>query len=81
LKANVLTEEAAYYTSPIDKDLTFMLRNTSTNPKEWYVTVKRGRLPLSLKVDTGATCNVMPKSVFDSLDINVPLEKHANCLI
>ncbi|KAF6016584.1 hypothetical protein EB796_025102 [Bugula neritina] len=32
-KANVLTEEAAY-TSPIDTDLTFMLRNTSTNPKE-----------------------------------------------
>ena len=79
-KANVLTEEAAY-TSPIDTDLTFMLRNTSTNPKEWYVTVKCGRLPLSLKVDTGATCNVMPKSVFDSLDINVPLKKHANCLI
>ncbi|KAF6026232.1 hypothetical protein EB796_015460 [Bugula neritina] len=35
-KANVLTEEAAY-TSPIDTDLTFMLRNTSTNPKEWLL--------------------------------------------
>jgi hypothetical protein len=36
------------------------------------------RVPISLKLDTGATCNILPESHFNSLKVKAPLKK-ATC--
>lgn len=56
-------------TTPGYKHLAYNTTSTtSSTDKEWYVTYKVHDQPLKLKVDTGATCNVMPYSVYKSLN-------------
>jgi len=52
-----------------DPDVVYTLHNAATNQKEWYVDVKCDSNSLQLKVDTGASCNVMPNSVFKHLKL------------
>ena len=40
---------------------------------EWQTTLKIEEKDVKLKLDTGAKCNVLPKSVYDSLQINKKL--------
>ena len=51
----------------------------SSSCKQWFtdVTCKNSQQSLKLKVDTGASDNVMPKSVFNAL-INAKLERLRN---
>jgi len=57
---------------------------TSTSPKsakEWFITVTCDTRQLKIKVDTGASCNVMPKSVYDTLPTKPALRKHEQRLL
>ena len=49
--------------------------------KEWYLTAKCNDKPLRLKVVTGASCNVMLKSVLDFLAPGCQLHKHYTTLV
>ena len=49
-----------------DSDMCYTVDGKQAS-KEWFITVNCNNMPLKLKVDTGASCNVMPKSVFDCL--------------
>lgn len=71
-------DEVVEETKP-ECDMTFTV--SSDNRKEWCITVGCKNKPLKLKVDTGASCNVMPKCVFDSLDLDVPVQKYNKSLI
>lgn len=64
------------------EDITHAINGQSRNKhKEWYVEVDCQGNKIDLKVDTGATCNVMPVSVFRRLTLsNVRAEKHNQAL-
>ena len=41
--------------------------STSKTDDSWFVTVSKDGVPVEFKVDTGAQCNVLPWSIFDSV--------------
>ena len=45
--------------------------------KEWYLSVHCNNTKLNMKVDTGASCNVMPLHVYNSLIEKPALRKHS----
>lgn len=67
-------------------DISYTVNSHSPNSrshesKEWHISVKCGDSALKLKVDTGASCNVMPKSVLDNLNVANPrLTRHNGSL-
>lgn len=61
-------DEVSQY-QELPNDMCFDLQ-TKNNSKEWYFTATCSKTTLKLKVDAGATCNVMPNSVFLSLNMH-----------
>lgn len=52
--------------APNTTDLAYATSSTTNSTsKEWYVTYKLNDKQTKLKVDTGSTCNIIPKTVFD----------------
>lgn len=60
--ADEVTNQGQYTTSDMGFEVT-----ADDSPREWFITARCGNQDIKLKVDTGATCNVMPQSVFLSL--------------
>ena len=67
-------------TSGEQNDITFTVNNDKSR-REWCITARCNEKPLHLKVDTGASCNVMPKGIFDSLLVHTPLQKYGKSLV
>jgi hypothetical protein len=61
-------------------DLCYTLTGSKSN-KEWYINVTCNNTKLKIKVDTGASCNVMPFHVFNSLVDKPTLKKHSAKLL
>lgn len=47
----------------------------SDNAASWNIKLKTNNKTINCKIDTGAQCNVLPKSVFESLKVNNKLNK------
>ena len=58
----------------VSDDIAFTVK-PKRHASEWFITVKCDKKPLKLKVDTGASCNVIPKSIFNALSKENQLRK------
>jgi hypothetical protein len=63
-----------------DKAVCYTIENADSR-KEWFIKEKHNNKLLQIKVDTGASCNVMPISVYENLTDKPTLRKHASKLI
>ena len=65
-----------------DADKLYEINDQSnTNRKQCYITADCEGDKLKLKIDTGATCNVMPKHIYNSLNLsNSKIVKHSQVL-
>ena len=62
------------------EDLSYAV-NPQKNAKEWYIDAKCNNKDIRLKIDTGASCNVMPKAIFESLSVpKTKLTRHKGTL-
>ena len=60
---NSVSDDIAYAVKPVK------------SASEWIITVMCDKKPLKLKVDTGASCNVIPKSIYNALSKQNELRK------
>ncbi|XP_067939984.1 uncharacterized protein [Watersipora subatra] len=67
-------------TSGEQNDITFTVNNNKSG-REWCITARCNEKPLHLKVDTRASCNVMPKGIFDSLLVHTSLQKYGKSIV